>query len=87
MKLRNKMLITLAVILVSLPLCACNYSGYDMVDTNYHFDRAIIKVGEAWIEVEISKWADTEDGEQITITAKDGKRYLVNSVNCTLIED
>ena len=66
----------------------CSYSGYDFIDTNYHFDKAIIKMpdGEV-ITVDIQKWADSEDGEQLTITSKDGTKYLVNSVNCVLIED
>lgn len=69
-------------------LCGCkNYKGYDFIDTHYHFDRAIIRMpDDSVIEVEIAKWKDAE-GEQLTITTKDGKRYLVSSINCILIED
>ena len=71
-----------------LGLTGCNYSSYDLVDTNYHFDRAIVKMPDGEVkEMDIKKWADTEDGEQITITDTDGNRYLVHSANCVLIED
>ena len=36
--------------------------------------------------VDIDSWADAE-GEQLTITTKDGKRYLVSSFNCVLVEE
>ena len=35
----------LAVVLIGMTLCGCNQT---MLDTNYYFDRAIIKVGEEW---------------------------------------
>lgn len=82
-----KKLIAVFLLAATILLSGCHYKGYDFVDTNYHFDRAIIKMpdGEV-IEVQIRKWADSE-GEQLTITTKDGKRYLVSSINCILIED
>lgn len=84
MKRAIKVLATVAMIAT----CAgCHYEGYDFVDANYHFDRAIMKMPDGEIvEVEIEKWADA-DGEQLTITGKDGKRYLISSINCVLIED
>lgn len=55
---------------------------------DYHFDYAYIKLPDGtMIEGKIEKWADSEDGEQLTITFKNGNRYLVNSVNCTLVEE
>ena len=60
----------------------------DLFDTNYTFDRAIIALpnGE-YIEVEIDKWTDYEDGDQLQIIAKDGTVYLTSTLNCTLIND
>lgn len=83
----KKLILGLIASLMLLAAAGCNCAGYDLVDTNYHFDRAIIKMpnGET-VEVEIKTWADAE-GEQLTITSKDGTRYLVSSVNCILIED
>lgn len=67
--------------------CSCNYKGYDFLDNDYHFDKAIIKLpnGEVKI-VDIAKWSDAE-GEQLTILSADGTRYLVSSINCVLIEE
>ena len=77
------------IVLVVVFLCSgCSYKGYDFIDTNYHFDRAIIKMPDGSIEeIKIKKWADSDDGEQLTITSEDGKKYLVSSVNCILIKD
>ena len=84
----KKLILGLVASLMLLAAAGCNCAGYDFVYTNYHFDRAIIKMpnGET-VEVEIKTWADAGDGEQLTITSNDGTRYLVSSVNCILIED
>lgn len=71
-------------------LCGCSsatgFGTYDFIDSNYNFSEAIIKMPDgSVVNVEIKCWADSEDGEQITITAKDGTVYLVNSVNCVLV--
>lgn len=84
--------ITAALVLIlglmTLLLSGCSYAGYDAIDTNYHFDKAIIRMpDDTVITVDIEKWADSSDGEQLTITSKDGTRYLVSSFNCILIED
>lgn len=77
----------ISLILLALTLTSCNFAGYDLIDTNYHFNKAIIKMpnGETK-EIDIYTWADAE-GEQLTITDKNGNRYLVSSVNCILIEE
>jgi hypothetical protein len=83
----RKVIAAILVLLVALVLIGCNYSGYDFYDTPYHFNRAMISMPDGTIlNVQIAKWSDAE-GEQLTITAKDGTRYLVSSYNCVLIED
>ena len=73
--------------LIGLSITGCNYSGYDFVDTNYHFNKAYIKTPYGGVlVVDIAKWADSEDGEQITITDTNGNRYLVHSSNVMMIE-
>lgn len=85
--MKRKTLAICAALLVALSLTGCNYSSYDFIDTNYHFDTAYIKTPDGnTIEVEILYWADAEDGEQITVTATDGTRYLTNSTNVLLVE-
>lgn len=64
-------------------LNACNY---DVIDTNYTFDYAIINLGGEYKKIAISSWRDYEDGEQIQITDKQGNVYLTNSFNCTLVK-
>lgn len=72
------------VILGMFALClsGCNYN---LIDTNYHFEKAIIKMpNDEIIEVEIESWSDSE-GEQLTIVAEDGTIYLVSANNCVFI--
>lgn len=81
-----KKLIFIIICIMALVLSGCNYDGYDWVDTNYHFDYAMIKMPDGTVkEIQVASWADAE-GEQLTITAIDGQRYLVSSVNCVLVE-
>ena len=66
----------------SLCLVGCNKSVFD---TEYSFERAIVYIGGEWKEVEVKKWTDFDDGDQIQIETKDGYVYLVHSTNITLI--
>lgn len=75
-------------LIMAAGITGCNYSGYDAIDTNYHFDRCQIKMPDGTIvEGNVARWADAEDGEQITITLDNGKRYMTNSCNVVLIEE
>lgn len=85
--MKKTIIIMLAVLMLAV-LAGCGFKGYDWVDTNYHFDRAIIRMPDGSTkEIELKQWRDSEDGEQLTLTAADGTRYLAHSVNCILIED
>lgn len=78
----------LAIVLtlsVVLTLTSCNKQIFD---TTYAFDYALVQFPDGTCEkIEIKSWTDYEDGEQIQITSKDGKTYLVNSVNCVLVSE
>ena len=63
-------------------LVGCNKSVFD---TEYSFERAIVYIGGEWKEVEVKKWTDFDDGDQIQIETRDGYVYLVHSTNITLI--
>lgn len=84
--MKKKILTILLGATMAFGLTACG--NKDMFDTNYTFDRAIIALpnGEV-VEVEIDKWTDYEDGDQLQIIAKDGTVYLTSTLNCTLIND
>lgn len=84
--MKKKILTILLGTTMILGLTACG--NKDMFDTNYTFDRAIIALpnGEV-VEVEIDKWTDYEDSDQLQIIAKDGTVYLTSTLNCTLIND
>lgn len=76
-----------ALMLTIIVLC-CSCGNKDMFDTNYTFDRAIVEFPGGEVKtLTIKKWTDYEDGEQIQIITPDGAVYLVNSMNCILIND
>lgn len=64
-------------------LASCNKQ---IIDTTYHYDKAITYIGNERIEIEIKKWKDY-DGEQIQIVAEDGTVYLLSMNNTILIEE
>ena len=81
-------LVLLGIIILVGMLLLTGCGNRDMLDTNYTFNRAIVILNDGTkLELEIKKWADYEDGEQIQIIAKDGKTYLVSSYNTILIKD
>ena len=80
--------IVLAVIVIAMCFTGCGGYNKQILDLNRNYNRAIIQLanGEV-VEVEIDKWSDYEDGEQIQIIAKDGTVYLTSSFRCDLIND
>lgn len=74
------------VLLASIISIICTGCNKQVFDFNYSFDKAIMKVGDEVITVDVAKWTDYE-GEQLQIIASDGTVYLTNSFNCTLIKE
>ena len=86
--LKNKRIIQwiatmLIIIFILLFMTGCNKQ---VVDFDYSFDRAICKMGDKVVDFELKSWKDY-DGEQLQLTDKNGKKYLVSSFNCTLIKE
>lgn len=71
--------------LLTLMLCSCG--NYDLFDTNYTYDYAIVSFPDGSVKtIDIEQWTDYE-GEQIQIIAKDGTVYLLSTVNCILVNE
>ena len=79
----------LATLLITLLMVATLSScgNYQMIDTTYRFDKAIISLpnGEV-IEGKVEGWTDYEDGDQIQVKINDAT-YLVHSSNIALIAE
>lgn len=77
------------IIIAIAALCGCvtmlTSCNYDLVDTNYTYDKAIISLNGKTIVVGIDKWTDYE-GEQLQIITKDGTVILTSSFNCILLK-
>lgn len=82
--MRNKRLLFLVVVLMSLLLVGCNKQ---LIDMTYSFDRAIISLpnGEI-VEGKIQSWKDFDDGDQVQVKINE-KTYLVHSINVVLISE
>lgn len=82
--MRNKRLVLLVVVLMSLLLVGCNKQ---LIDTTYSFDRAIISLpnGEI-IEGKVQSWKDFDDGDQVQVKINE-KTYLVHTMNVVLISE
>ena len=82
--MKDKRLLFLVVVLMSLLLAGCNKQ---LIDTTYSFDRAIISLpnGEI-IEGKIQSWKDFDDGDQVQVKINE-KTYLVHSINVVLISE
>lgn len=82
--------ILIFIIVVCFSVYKIIYSGTvgnkQLVDMNYSFNKAIIKIGNEEIELKIKKWNDYE-GEQIQIITEDNKVYLTSANNIILISE
>lgn len=79
----KKILIVCLTIIFVLLCAGCNKQ---IVDLNYKFDYAIIRLpnGEV-VEGKVQSWTDFEDGDQIQVKI-DGITYLVHSSNVVLMD-
>lgn len=82
----KKFLVTaLALMLLIATLSSCG--NYQMIDTTYRFDRAIISLPNGQIiEGKVDSWMDYEDGDQIQVKIN-GVTYLVHSSDVVLIKE
>ena len=77
-----------AILVIATVFLVLPFTGNrTIIDTTYKYNKAIIKMPDDTVkEINISSWKDYE-GEQIQLKDKDGTIYLVNSINCVLIND
>ena len=68
------------VFLVSVFAVGCNKQ---LIDLNYNYSNAYVKIGDEWMDLKIRSWTDY-DGEQLQITLTDGTVMLVSSYYCIL---
>ena len=90
--MNKKVLIVVAVAVVLLVTGGVIYwqthiGNRQLMDVNYHFDRAILKLpnGEV-VEGKLNSWLDFDDSDVIQVKI-DGKTYLTSYVNVCLIAD
>lgn len=79
----KKFLVLVLIIILGLTGCG----NKDWIDTDNTFTKAIIELpGGEVKEIKLKSWSDY-DGEQIKLVDKEtGSIYIVNSVNCVLID-
>lgn len=80
----KKIIVIFLLIAICLAFVGCNYQ---MVDTTYNYDYAIIMRADGEQRIDIAKWRDYEDGEQIQIVDTNGNIWLVNSFYTILVKE
>lgn len=85
----NKIIFFGIVVLVLACVVILLFTGcignYQVVDTSFNFNRAIIRLpnGEV-IEGKLESWRDYDDSDQLQVKIN-GVTYLVHANNCALI--
>lgn len=74
----------LSILLVLIMLTGCNKK---IIDLKWHYNKALILLGDEVIEVDISTWNDYEDSDMVEIQAKDGTTYYTHGSNIVLISE
>ena len=90
--MKKKIWIIVGIIVVLLAVSAAIYwqthiGNRQLMDMNYHFDRAIIKLpnGDV-VEGKLNSWLDYDDSDVVQVKV-DGVTYLTSYVNVCLIDD
>lgn len=74
----------LCIVLLAIFILLLSGCNKQLVDLNYKFDYAIIKLpNDEIVEGEVQSWNDYE-GEQLQVKIN-GTVYLVSSINCVLL--
>lgn len=81
----KKLLCLVLMAAMLLSLVGCNAG---MADFNLQFDYALIEMPGGEVEkVEIRKWYDYENSDQVQVVATDGTVYCTHTENCVLIHE
>ncbi len=80
-------MILVLVIAVFVVYWNTHIGNRQLMDTQYHFDRAIVRLpdGEV-VEGKLNSWLDFADSDVIQVKI-DGKTYLTSYTNVCLIDD
>lgn len=81
-KLKRKIFLA-SILGGSILTTGCNYN---LIDTKYTFDKAVIYNDSNALIVDIDTWTDY-DGEQLQVTTDDGTVLIVSSFNTILIKE
>lgn len=79
-------IITIVLLLLILG-CIFGACNQQVIDTTYKYNRAIIKMGDEYVEVQVSSWKDYDDSDSIQIKTTDGTSYYTHLNNVVLIAD
>lgn len=73
------------IICAMMMLCGCNRQIFDF---EFEFNKALVKMPDGTMQViQVKKWCDYENSDQIQIIDMDGNTYLFHAANITLMND
>lgn len=79
----KRILSVIIIVFVVFMATGCNKQIFDL---DYTFKKAVCNYDGDKFELNIDKWKDYEDGEQIQVKSG-GKTYLLSANKCYLIGD
>ena len=82
--MKKKIIFVILVVLLLAILSSCGNRQVGL-DTNQSFNKAWIRLGDAWYEIQIKAWRDFDNGDEIQVVAEDGSIYLTHYSNMVLI--
>jgi hypothetical protein len=72
--------IILIVVSAFITGCSCNQRIWD---TNYTYNRCLVREGDVWVEYVVDSWNDYEDGT-VTVWTTDGQMIFTHTTNIIL---
>jgi len=73
------------IVAIALMLLA-GCGNMDFIDWHWTFDKALIKMGDKWQEVEVKNWHDYNRSDMVAVETKT-QVFVTHSVNVVLIKN
>ena len=74
------------IVALGLMLCFLTGCNRQMFDLDYTYDKVVCNYDGDKFTLNIDKWKDYDDGEQIQVKSN-GKTYLLSANKCYLVDE
>lgn len=75
------------IFIATVALLAGGCGNMDIFDYHYWtFDKALVKMGSEWVEVDVKGWYDYENSDMVAVETK-AQVFVTHSANVVLIKN